>query len=209
MHFTSESVETLVEQLSKLPTIGRKTAQRLVSFILKMSSDDVRQIADALIAVKERVIFCSTCFNVTDDDPCPICLSDRRDHALICVVEEPGDVVAIERTHMYRGVYHVLGGVISPLDGIGPDDLRIRELVKRLSPSANGESGESTTAVQEIILAVNPSVEGDTTAYYISQLLTPFHVKISRLARGIPIGSTLEFTDEATLSRAIESRVEL
>jgi len=110
---------------------------------------------------------------------------------------------------MYRGVYHVLGGVISPLDGIGPDDLRIRELVKRLSPSVNGESGESTTTVQEIILAVNPSVEGDTTAYYISQLLAPFHVKISRLARGIPIGSTLEFTDEATLSRAIESRVEL
>ncbi|GMQ81065.1 MAG: recombination mediator RecR [Rhodothermia bacterium] len=206
MHFTSESVETLVEQLSKLPTIGRKTAQRLALFILKMSSDDVRQIADALIAVKERVIFCSTCYNVTDEDPCPICQSIKRDQTLICVVEEPGDVVAIERTHGYQGVYHVLGGVISPLDGIGPDDLRVRELVERLKPSI---SGESTTNVQEVILAVNPSVEGDTTAYYISQLLAPFQVKVSRLARGIPIGSNLEFTDEATLSRAIESRVEL
>ena len=209
MHFTSESVETLIEQLSKLPTIGRKTAQRLASYILKMSSDDVRQIADALIAVKERVIFCSTCYNVTDEDPCPICQSDKRDQTLICVVEEHSDVVAIERTHGYRGVYHVLGGVISPLDGIGPDDLRVRELVERLNPPVNGESGDSTTSVQEVILAVNPSVEGDTTAYYISQLLAPFQVKVSRLARGIPIGSNLEFTDEATLARAIESRVEL
>jgi len=206
MYFTSESVETLVEQLSKLPTIGRKTAQRLASFILKMSTEDVRQIADALIAVKERVIFCTTCFNVTDEDPCPICQSDKRDQSLICVVEEPGDVVAIERTHGYRGVYHVLGGVISPLDGIGPDDIRVRELIARLKPSGNGES---STPVHEVILAVNPSVEGDTTAYYISQLLAPFQVKVSRLARGMPIGSNLEFTDEATLSRAIESRVEL
>ncbi|TDI71373.1 MAG: recombination protein RecR [Bacteroidetes bacterium] len=206
MYFTSESVETLVEQLSKLPTIGRKTAQRLASFILKMSTEDVRQIADALIAVKERVIFCTTCFNVTDEDPCPICQSDKRDQSLICVVEEPGDVVAIERTHGYRGVYHVLGGVISPLDGIGPDDIRVRELIARLKPSGNGES---STPVHEVILAVNPSVEGDTTAYYISQLLAPFQIKVSRLARGMPIGSNLEFTDEATLSRAIESRVEL
>lgn len=206
MYFTSESVETLVEQLSKLPTIGRKTAQRLASFILKMSTEDVRQIADALIAVKERVIFCTTCFNVTDEDPCPICQSDKRDQSLICVVEEPSDVVAIERTHGYRGLYHVLGGVISPLDGIGPDDIRVRELIARLKPSSNGES---STPVHEVILAVNPSVEGDTTAYYISQLLAPFQVKVSRLARGMPIGSNLEFTDEATLSRAIESRVEL
>lgn len=206
MYFTSESVETLVEQLSKLPTIGRKTAQRLASFILKMSTEDVRQIADALIAVKERVIFCTTCFNVTDEDPCPICQSDKRDQSLICVVEETSDVVAIERTHGYRGVYHVLGGVISPLDGIGPDDIRVRELIARLKPSGNGES---STPVHEVILAVNPSVEGDTTAYYISQLLAPFQIKVSRLARGMPIGSNLEFTDEATLSRAIESRVEL
>lgn len=206
MHFTSESVESLVEQFSKLPTIGRKTAQRLAAFVLKMSRDDVQQLADALITVKERVINCSICFNVTDDDPCPICTSDRRDKSLICVVEEPTDVVAIERTHGFKGVYHVLGGVISPLDGIGPDDLRIRELVERLKKSS---SDDETTSVQEVILAVNPSVEGDTTAYYLSQLVAPFEIKVSRLARGMPIGSNLEFTDEATLTRAIESRVEL
>jgi recombination protein RecR len=206
MHFTSESVENLVEQLSKLPTVGRKTAQRLAAYVLKMSHDDVRQLAEALIAVKERVIYCSTCFNVTDEDPCPICRSEKRDRSTICVVEEPGDVVAIERTHGFAGVYHVLGGVISPLDGIGPDDLRIRELVERLRPDP--EESEAS-GVSELILAVNPSVEGDTTAYYISQLLAPFGVKLSRLARGIPIGSNLEFTDEATLTRAIESRVSL
>ncbi len=206
MYFTSESVENLVEQFSKLPTIGRKTAQRLASYVLKMSSDDVRQLADALIAVKERVIYCTTCFNVTDHDPCSICLSEKRDKTTICVVEEPTGVVAIERTHGFRGVYHVLGGVISPLDGIGPDDLRIRELLERLKTDSDADQ---STHIRELILAVNPSVEGDTTAYYISQLVAPFKVQLSRLARGIPIGSNLEFADEATLTRAIESRVEL
>ena len=206
MHFTSESVENLVEQFSKLPTIGRKTAGRLAAYVLKMSHDDVKQLADALVAVKERVIYCSTCFNVTDTDPCPICRSEKRDPTTVCVVEEPADVAAIERTHGFRGVYHVLGGVISPLDGVGPDDLRIRELVERLKQNASSEAG---TGIRELILAVNPSVEGDTTAYYISQLLAPFNVRLSRLARGMPIGSNLEFTDEATLSRAIESRVDI
>ena len=154
-------------------------------------------MASALIAVKDRVIHCSSCFTVTDHDPCPICDSAKRDQATICVVEEPGDVAAIERTHGYSGVYHVLGGVISPLDGVGPDDLRIRELVGRV------QSGD----VQEVILGVNPNVEGDTTAYYITQLLKPFGIRVSRLARGIPIGGNLEFADDATLGRALESRV--
>jgi recombination protein RecR len=206
MHFTSVSVENLVEQFSKLPTIGRKTAQRLASYVLKMSHDDVRQLAEALIAVKERVIYCTTCFNVTDEDPCPICKSEKRDKSTICVVEEPADVVAIERTHGFGGVYHVLGGVISPLDGIGPDDLKIQELIMRLKDS---DQPDGTSGITELILAVNPSVEGDTTAYYISQLLAPFNIRLSRLARGIPIGSNLEFADEATLTRAIESRVSL
>ena len=235
MHFTSESVEALVEQFTKLPTIGRKTAQRLAAFVLKMPRDDVVEIAKALVAVKDKVRHCSICCNVTDEDPCPICRSSRRDHTTICVVEEPSDVMALERTNEYRGVYHVLGGVISPLDGIGPEDLNIRELVARIDPAfedvssqgeikraaepevAYEESEEQSEAVQEapkaekssveeVILAVNPNVEGDTTAYYISQLLEPLGVHISRIARGLPIGGDLEYADEATLSRAIEGR---
>lgn len=197
MQFTSESVEDLVEQFSKLPSIGRKTARRLTAFVLKMPKSEVQELADALIALKERVKFCTICFNVTDHDPCPICASPKRDQSTVCVVEEANDVMALERTQGFNGVYHVLGGVISPLDGIGPDDLKIRELIARVA----------TKTISEVILAVNPNVEGDTTAYYVSQLLAPFEVKVSRLARGIPMGGDLEFTDEATLARALEGRV--
>lgn len=222
MRFTSESVEALVEQFTKLPTIGRKTAQRLAAYVLKMPREEVVEIAKALVAVKDQVKQCSVCYNVTDDDPCPICRSPKRDHSVVCVVEEPNDVLALERTGEYRGVYHVLGGVISPLDGIGPEDLHIRELVARLRPSpptsedetANGQVGEQPTSypeaehveVQEVILAVNPNVEGDTTAYYISQLVKPLGVSVTRIARGLPIGGDLEYADEATLSRALEGR---
>ena len=208
MTFTSESVEALVEQLSKLPTIGRKTAQRLAAYILKMSREDVVQIADALVAVKDRVMFCSICFNVTDHEPCAICRSPKRDHSVICVVEEASDVSALERTNEYRGVYHVLGGAISPLDGVGPEDLRVRELQARVqsyasSPTETGESGGPL----EVILAMNPNVEGDTTAYYLSQLLKPLGARVTRIARGLPIGGDLEYADEATLSRALEDRL--
>ena len=232
MQFTSESVEALVEQFSKLPTIGRKTAQRLAAHVLKMPRDEVVELAKALVDVKDRVQRCSICYNVTDEDPCSICRSSRRDHSTICVVEEPSDVLALERTNEYRGVYHVLGGVISPLDGIGPEDLNIRELVARIDPDfskvsseenlpanvvsepANGhaeaeEDEDEDVAVKEVILAVNPNVEGDTTAYYISQLLEPLEVRISRIARGLPIGGDLEYADEATLSRALEGRSDL
>lgn len=215
MSYTSESVESLVEQLTKLPTIGRKTAQRLAAFILKMSREDVVQIADALVAVKDKVKLCGVCSNVTDHDPCSICSSPKRDHSVVCVVEEASDVVALERTNEFRGVYHVLGGAISPLDGIGPEDLRIRELIQRIgigSSSQNrvsegGHSDEPHAVVSEIILAMNPNVEGDTTAYYISQLASPFNVRITRIARGLPIGGDLEYADEATLSRALEDRL--
>jgi recombination protein RecR len=228
MQFTSESVEALVEQFTKLPTIGRKTAQRLAAYVLKMPREEVVEIAKALVAVKDHVKECPICYNVTDVLPCPICRSHKRDHATICVVEESNDVMALERTGEYRGVYHVLGGVISPLDGIGPDDLSIRELILRVDPSfqkvssvpvaneTNGAEqvaeanlaygGEEKPAVQEVILAVNPNVEGDTTAYYISQLLKPFNVRVTRIARGLPIGGDLEYADEATLSRAMEGR---
>lgn len=225
MHFTSESVEALVEQFTKLPTIGRKTAQRLAAYVLKMSREDVVALSKALVAVKDQVKHCPICHNVTDTVPCSICRSPRRNHALICVVEEPNDVMALERTGEYRGVYHVLGGVISPLDGVGPDDLSIRELITRVDPAfrqaaaSNGQpsdaqiaeaaqpyGGEEQPAVEEVILAVNPNVEGDTTAYYISQLLKTFDVRVTRLARGLPIGGDLEYADEATLSRALEGR---
>ena len=201
MQFSSESVETLVEQFATLPGIGRKTARRLAAFVLKQPRTAVEEMAAALIAVKDKVIFCSVCFNVADHDPCPICTSDKRNQNVVCVVEEPSDLMAIERTNGYNGAYHVLGGAISPLDGIGPEDLRIKELVARVATPAEGAD-----PVEEIILAVNPSVEGDTTAYYITRLLTPFEVRVTRLARGIPIGSDLEFTDEATLTRALEAR---
>jgi recombination protein RecR len=231
MQFTSESVEALVEQFSKLPSIGTKTARRLANYVLKMPREEVEAIADALMAVKEQVQRCSECFVVADQDPCPICRSDKRDHSTICVVEESSDLLAIERTGEYRGVYHVLGGVISPLDGVGPDDLRVHELAARIDPSfedtagaaseatddqggsppANGrpsstEEEDDAAPVDEVILAVNPNVEGDTTAYYVSQLLEPFDVRVTRIARGLPIGGDLEYADEATLSRALEGR---
>ena len=227
MQFTSESVETLVEQFSKLPTIGTKTARRLANYVLKMPREEVEAIADALMAVKEQVQRCSTCYVVADQDPCPICRSEKRDQSTICVVEESSDLLAIERTGEYRGVYHVLGGVISPLDGVRPDDLRVHELASRIDPSfddtaaeedasddnpssPNGsppaDSDDEEPRVNEVILAVNPNVEGDTTAYYISQLLEPFDVSVTRIARGLPIGGDLEYADEATLSRALEGR---
>jgi len=221
MQFTSESVEVLVEQFSKLPSIGTKTARRLANYVLKMPREEVEAVADALMAVKEQVQRCSTCYVVADEDPCPICRSDKRDASTICVVEESSDLLALERTGEYRGVYHVLGGVISPLDGVGPDDLRVQELATRIDPSfgetaANGDAPTAeagpdnpdadASQVDEVILAVNPNVEGDTTAYYISQLLEPFDVEVTRIARGLPIGGDLEYADEATLSRALEGR---
>jgi len=212
MSFTSPSVEALVEQLMRLPTVGRKTAQRLAAYILKMPREEVEALAQALLAVKERVRQCAICFNVTDEEVCAICRSPRRDHATICVVEEPSDVLALERTGEYRGVYHVLGGVISPLDGIGPDDLRIRELVARVAPT-NGDPERAALypegRIPEVILALNPNVEGDTTAYYLAQLLKPLGVRVTRIARGLPIGGDLEYADEATLSRALEGRLAL
>jgi recombination protein RecR len=218
MQITSESVEALVEQFSKLPTVGRKTAQRLAAYVLKMPRAEVVELARALVNVKDRVKECSVCFNVTDTDPCPICRSHKRTRSVVCVVEEANDVLALERTNEYRGLYHVLGGVISPLDGIGPNDLRVRELVGRVAgkPIVTQAPAEGTVAeetetyepdpVQEVILAMNPNVEGDTTAYYISQLLQPLGINVTRIARGLPIGGDLEYADEATLTRALEGR---
>ncbi len=196
MHYTAESVEQLAEQFAQLPGIGRKTAHRLALYVLKMDRGEVVTMAKALVNVKDKVRYCSVCSNITEADPCMICSNSKRDRTAICVVEEPSDVLALERTNEYKGLYHVLGGALSPLDGIGPDDLRVKELLPRVS---NG--------VEEVILALNPNVEGEATTLYLSKLLKPFGVKVTRIALGLPMGSDLEFADEATLSRALEGRV--
>ncbi len=198
MLYTSESIQQLVEEFAQLPGIGRKTAQRLSLHILKMPKEEVALFAKALIDVKEKVRYCSTCFNITETDPCPICASPKRNKKIICVVEEPNDVLAVEKTHEFIGLYHVLGGALSPLDGIGPEDLKVKELLNRLNEE-----------LDEIILALNPNVEGETTTLYLSKLLKPLNIKVTRIARGLPIGSDLEFADEATLTRALEGRVAL
>lgn len=197
MLYTSPALETLIERLSALPTIGRKTAQRLALYLLKQPESVSSLLAEAITELKLKVRTCTICSNITEVDPCPICSDVRRDRTTICVVEEPNDVLVIERTNEFRGLYHVLGGSLSPLDGIGPEDLKIRELVMRL-----GEQG-----VTEIILALNPNVEGEATTLYLSKLLHPLVDKVTRIARGIPIGTDLEFVDDATLAKALEGRL--
>jgi len=194
--YTAESVEQLAEQFAQLPGIGRKTAHRLALHILKMEREEVATLAQALVNVKDRVRYCSVCSNITEADPCRICSNSKRDRALICVVEEPSDVLAFEKTNDFKGLYHVLGGALSPLDGVGPDDLRVKELLPRVS---NG--------IEEVILALNPNVEGEATTLYLAKLLKPLAVKVTRIARGLPMGSDIEFADVATLSRAIEGRI--
>ncbi|MGH7451290.1 MAG: recombination mediator RecR [bacterium] len=197
MIYSSNAVEAAIEALSKLPGIGRKTAQRLVFFLLKVPRPEVEALAAALVALKEKVRHCSRCFNITEADPCPICANSQRDGRTICVVEEANDVLALEKTGEYHGLYHVLGGALSPLDGIGPENLKVRELMLRLQ---NG--------VAEIILATNPTVEGEATAIYLANLIRPLGPRLSRIARGIPVGGDLEYADEITLTRALEGRVQ-
>ena len=198
MYYSSQSLEKLIGELSRLPGIGRKSAQRLAFFIIKQSEEDVERMAHAIIDVKKNTRFCSICYNLTEMDPCPICQDERRDYSTLCVVEEAHDVLAVEKIGQYNGKYHVLGGVLSPLDNSGPEDLNIQELVSRCKDG-----------VKEVILATNPSTEGEATAIYLSKLLKPLGTKITRIARGIPSGSDLEFVDEVTLLRAFEGRSDL
>jgi len=193
-----EPLARLVEQLQKLPGIGAKGAQRLAFHILKNPRDEAERLCDAIREVKERVTYCSVCNNITDADPCVFCSSDARDRDLICVVEEPQNVMAIEKTRDFKGVYHVLMGAISPLEGIGPDDLKIKGLIARVG---NG--------VREIILATNPTVEGEATAIYLARLLKPLGVRVTRIAMGVPVGSDLEYADEVTMTKALEGRREV
>jgi recombination protein RecR len=189
----------LVEQLQKLPGIGAKGAQRLAFHILKNPRDEAERLCDAIREVKERVTYCSTCNNITDQDPCIFCTSASRDQRVICVVEEPQNVSVVEKTREFRGLYHVLMGTLSPLHGVGPDDLKIKGLLSRVA--AGG--------VEEIILATNPTVEGEATALYLARLLKPLGVRVTRIAMGIPVGSDLEYADEVTMTRAMEGRREV
>ena len=199
MNYQPPSVGRLIDALQRLPGIGPKTAQRLTYHLLKQPADQARELAEALTELKARVLHCSRCFNVTDADPCRLCEDHGRDPGLLCVVEEPNDLFAMERTGEYRGRYHVLLGALSPLDGIGPDEIKVRELLARLE----------TEPVREVILATNPNVEGDATAIYLGKLLRPLGLRVTRIARGLPVGGDLEYADEVTLARALEGRREL
>lgn len=194
----AEPVAQLIEELGKLPGIGPKTAQRLAYFILREPAEEARRLAAAIVQVKERIVFCSVCYNITDTDPCAICANPNRDRARLCVVEQPLDIVALERAHGFFGLYHVLHGALSPMDGIGPSELKIEHLVRRVQ-----EAG-----VQEVILATNPNMQGDATATYLMRCLTPLGVQVTRPARGLPMGGDLEFADEMTLRQALEGRRE-
>lgn len=196
MQGTIQPVARLIEAFARLPGIGPKTAQRLTFFLLRAAAEVSEELADALVQMKGSVIFCSTCFNITSEDPCAVCSDSRRDDGIVCVVEEPLDVLALERTRGYRGLYHVLHGALSPIEGVGPDDLKIAPLLTRVREGS----------IKEVILATNPNVEGDTTAQYLVQLLRPIGVSVSRIARGLPVGGDLEYADEVTLAQALENR---
>jgi recombination protein RecR len=192
-------VQDLIDALRRLPGVGMKSAQRLAFHLLKAPEEEARTLADAIVAAKEKVAICSRCFNVSEGELCRYCRDPRRDSSLLCVVEEPGDIIALERTQEFRGRYHVLGGHISPMDGIGPNDLRTRELLQRLGPEE----------VKEVILATNPTVEGEATAIYLASLIKPLGVRCTRIASGLPVGGDLEYADEVTLGRALEGRRDL
>jgi recombination protein RecR len=198
MNFPSKLIENAVGEVSKLPGIGKKTALRLVLHLLKRDEINTHSLAEALIAVRTQTQYCKKCHNIADNELCSVCTNIRRDQSVICVVQDSRDVLAIENTNQYNGLYHVLGGIISPLEGIGPADLKIQTLMARL---------ESQTEVKEIILALSPTMEGDTTAFYLQKKLKPFALKISTIARGVPVGGDLEYADEVTLGRSILSRV--
>ncbi len=192
-------IAKLIEEFAKMPGIGKRTAERLAYYVLKLPKGEVKQFADALMGAKEEITFCPICQSLTDKEPCEICADPRRDGSVICVVEKPKDIIKFEKTREFKGLYHVLHGVISPMDGVGPEDIRIKELLTRITEHD----------VSEVIMATNPNLEGEATAMYIAKLLKPFGVKVTRLAHGIPVGGELEYADEVTLTRALEGRHEI
>ena len=199
MSYYSPSIEKLIESFEKLPSIGHKTAIRLAFHVLDMSEEEVSQFVGSITSAKQNLKYCSKCFNITDTDPCEICSNTKRMENIICVVEDVKDVIAMERMHEFKGLYHVLHGAISPMHGVGPEDIKIKELLQRLQ----------TEEISEIIVATNPTIEGEATAMYLSKLIKPLGVKVTRIAHGIPVGGDLEYTDEITLMKAFEGRREL
>jgi len=195
----AEPLQTAIDELSKLPSIGKKTAQRLALYLLKTDTEDVERLAESILDLKRKLRFCKICFNISVDEVCEICSSPKRDKSIVCVVEEASDIIAIEKTNEYNGLYHVLGGVLSPLSGMGIDSLHVKELLDRIS--------EGT--IQEVILALNPDTEGEATSLYLAKILKPMKVKVTRIARGLPMGGDLEFADEATIGRAVLNRISL
>jgi len=195
---TAGAVDRLIQELNRLPGVGPKSAQRLAYHLLRASDEQTKLLADAILRVKQKTRLCSACFNITDSDPCPICRNQQRDQSQVCIVEQPQDILALEHTKSYNGLYHVLHGAISPTEGIGTDDIRIKELMERLK---NG-------SVTEAILATNPTLEGEQTAMYLNKLIPPLGIRVTRLARGLPFGTELEYADDVTLTRAIEGRQE-
>jgi recombination protein RecR len=200
MDTTPRAVTRLIEEFHRLPGVGPKTAQRLTFFLLRAPKEQAQSLAEALVQLKDRIVACSICANIAEENPCAICRDEARDRSIVCVVEEPLDVLALERTREYHGLYHVLHGAISPVEGIGPEDLRIQELLDRL---------QRDSAVKEIVLATNPNLEGEATAMYLERLIKPLGIRLTRLARGLPVGGDLEYADEVTLTRALEGRREV
>jgi recombination protein RecR len=195
----ADAISRLIQELNKLPGIGPKSAQRLTYYLMRAPQEQATQLAEAILSIKQKIRLCSNCFNVTDSDPCAICRNDQRNRSQVCVVEQPQDILAIEHTGVYKGLYHVLHGAISPTEGIGTNDVRIKELASRLQDGV----------IKEIILATNTNLEGEQTAMYLNQLLSPLSISITRLARGLPFGTELEYADDATLTRALEGRQQL
>ncbi len=199
MSYYSPSIEKLIESFERLPSIGHKTAVRLAFHMLDLNKEDTEEFINSIINAKANLKYCSKCYNISDTEPCPICSSPKRDQSIICVVEDVRDIMAMERTHEFKGVYHVLHGTISPMNGIGPEDIKIKELLNRIG----------NNDIKEIIIATNPRVEGEATAIYLSKIIKPLGIKVTRIAHGIPVGGDLEYTDEITLSKALEGRREL
>jgi recombination protein RecR len=205
----SGPLQPLIDELGRLPGIGPKSAQRLAFYLLRVPAEDANRLADAIIAMKQSITLCGRCFNVAQGGECEVCQDSRRDPSLLCVVEDPRDIMSVEKTQQFRGRYHVLHGALNPIEGVGPDQLKVRELLSRLDPDGAGHDGTGPEGIKEVILCTNPNLEGEATAMYLARLIRPLEIKVTRIASGLPVGGDLEYADELTLGRALEGRHEV